>query len=107
MTVMPGDIRFDRIEESSDIGNVPHLDLPDATPEALTPCVGWLVPAAIDPAMAAATRRRILDQLADTGILVLTQHFPSPSAGHVHSAGTGFGFRHLESGMAMGEENHR
>lgn len=107
MTVMLGEIRLDRIEESSDIDNVPHLDFPDAAPEALEPCVGWLVPAAIGPAMAAATRRRILDQLADTGILVLTQHFPVPSTGHVLSAGTGFGFRYLESGMAMGEENHR
>lgn len=107
MTVMLGDIRLDRIEESSDIGNVPHLDFPDATPEALVPCMGWLVPAAIDPAMAAETRRRILDQLTDTGILMLTQHFPVRSAGHVFSARTGFGFRYLECGMVMGEENHR
>ncbi|MCY4608333.1 MAG: MBL fold metallo-hydrolase [bacterium] len=49
MTVMLGDIRLDRIEESSDIGDVPHLDFPDATPEALTPYLGWLQPAAIDP----------------------------------------------------------
>ena len=49
MTVMLGDIRLDRIEESSDIGDVPHLDFPDATPEALAPYLGWLQPAAIDP----------------------------------------------------------
>ena len=100
MTVMLGDIRLDRIEESCAIGNVPHLDFPDATPEALAPCLGWLVPAAIDPAIAAATRRRMLAQLADTGILVL-------SAGHVCSAATGFGFRRLEGGVATGEESHR
>ena len=49
MTVMLGDIRLDRIEESVDIGDVPHLDFPDATPEALAPYLGWLQPAAIDP----------------------------------------------------------
>ncbi|MDE0417722.1 MAG: hypothetical protein OXI95_12415 [bacterium] len=107
MTVMLGDIRLDRIEESSDIGNVPHLDFPDATPEALAPYLGWLVPAAIDSGMAAANRRRILEQLTDSGVLVLTQHFPAPSAGQVFSARTGIGFRHLEGGMAMGEELHR
>ena len=61
MTVMLGDIRLDRIEESSDIGNVPYPDLPDATPEAPAPCLEWREPDAIDPGVAAATRRRILE----------------------------------------------
>ena len=100
MTVMLGDTRLDRIEESCAIGNVPHLDLPDVTPEALAPCLGRLAPAAIDPGMAAATRRRILEQLSDTGAAVL-------SAGHVFSSRTGFGFRHIEGGKAMDEEHHR
>ena len=61
MTVMLGDIRLDPIEESSDIGNVPHLGLPDATPEAPAPCLEWREPDAIDPGVVAATRRRILE----------------------------------------------
>ena len=60
-----------------------------------------------DPVMAAATRRRILEQLADTGTLMLTQHFPAPSAGHVYTARTGFGCRYLEDGMVHGEESAR
>ena len=96
MTMMPGDVRLGRIEESSDIGSVPHPGFPDA-PE---PCLEWLLPDAIDPAI----RHRILEQLADADILMLTQHFPVPSAGHVLTARTEFGCRYLESGMVMGEE---
>lgn len=107
MMAMLGDILLDRIEESTDIGNVPHLDVPDATPEALAPCLGWLQPDVIDPVMAAATRHRVLKQLADTDILMLTQHFPVPSPGHVFTARTGFGCRYLESGMVMSEEGVR
>ena len=107
MTVMLGDIRLDRIGESSDTGNVPHLDFPDATPEALAPCLRWLQPDVIDPVTAAATRCRILEQLADTDILMPTQHFPVPSTGHVLTARAGFGCRYPESGMVMGEESAR
>ena len=107
MKVMLGDIRLDRIEESSDIGNVPRLGVPDAKLELPEPCLGWLQPDVIDPVMAAATRRRVLKQLADTDILMLTQHFPVPSAGHVFTARTGFGLRYLEGGMVMGKESTR
>ncbi len=107
MTEMSGEIRLDRIEETCDIGNVPHLDFPDATPEALAPCLGRLESAAIDRGMAASTRQRILEQLSDTGATVLTRHFPVLSAEHVCSAATGFGLRRLEGGMATGEESHR
>ncbi len=57
MTVMLGDIRLDRIEESSDIGNVARPGLPDAP----APCLEWREPDAIDPGVVAATRRRILE----------------------------------------------
>lgn len=87
--------------------NVPHLDVPYAKPEALAPNLGWLQPDVIDPVMAAATRHRVLEQLADTDVLMLTQHFPVPSAGHVFTARTGFGCRYLESGMVMSEEGVR
>lgn len=36
-----------------------------------------------DPIQAAATRRRLLDQAADDGTLVLNYHFPWPGLGHV------------------------
>ena len=36
-----------------------------------------------DPALSAATRKHFLDSHCETGILVLTAHFPSPSVGHV------------------------
>ena len=76
---MLGDNSLDRIEESWDIGDVPHLDFP----EALAPCLHWL--------QSAATRRRILEDLSGTVILTPTQHFSVPSAGHVFCASTGFG----------------
>ncbi len=50
MTLILGDIRIDRIEESREPGNLPHEDFPDATPEAIAPYLEWLEPAAIDPA---------------------------------------------------------
>ncbi len=45
-----------------------------------------------DPALAATTRRRFLDCHCDTGRLVCTAHFPSPSVGHVTRWGDGFRF---------------
>jgi glyoxylase-like metal-dependent hydrolase (beta-lactamase superfamily II) len=43
-----------------------------------------------DGAQAAKTRRRFLECHCDTGTLVCTAHFPSPSAGHVGRWGDGF-----------------
>src|SRR5262249_651535 len=45
----------------------------------LTSCVD------IDPEQAVATRKRLLDDLANTGALLLGTHFPQPSAGTVRS----------------------
>jgi glyoxylase-like metal-dependent hydrolase (beta-lactamase superfamily II) len=45
-----------------------------------------------DPAQSAATRRRFLECHCDTGRLVCTAHFPSPSTGHVTRWGDGFRF---------------
>ncbi|MEV5983214.1 MBL fold metallo-hydrolase [Streptomyces sp. NPDC052114] len=47
------------------------------------PAIGSCVD--IDPAQSAATRRRLLASLADTGTLVLGTHFPPPTAGRVVS----------------------
>lgn len=54
------------------------------------------------PGMAAATRRRFLEALADEDVLMLTQHFPAPSAGHVFRRGQGFGMRYLGCDMVHG-----
>jgi hypothetical protein len=50
-------------------------------------------PADHDPRQAAVTRRKLLDQYADTDTLVLTGHFPDPTAGRVVSHGDSFRFR--------------
>lgn len=40
-------------------------------------------------------RRKLVERCADTSTLLLTGHFPSPTAGHVCSCGDGFRFRFL------------
>ncbi len=45
-----------------------------------------------DQAQSAATRRRFLECHCDTGRLICTAHFPSPSTGHVTRWGDGFRF---------------
>jgi len=44
----------------------------------------------VDPAEAAKTRRGFLERYCDTDTLCCTAHFPSPSAGKIRRAGTGF-----------------
>ncbi|NKE46948.1 MBL fold metallo-hydrolase [Roseomonas frigidaquae] len=44
----------------------------------------------MDPAMAVATRKRLLDQLATDRIAVVGYHFPMPATGTVERAGTGY-----------------
>jgi glyoxylase-like metal-dependent hydrolase (beta-lactamase superfamily II) len=48
-----------------------------------------------DPAASARTRRRVLEEVADTDVVVVPAHFPGPTAGHVRPAGDGFRFRFL------------
>jgi glyoxylase-like metal-dependent hydrolase (beta-lactamase superfamily II) len=45
-----------------------------------------------DPALAATTRRRVLDMAASERLPVLGYHFPWPGIGHVEARGQGFGF---------------
>ena len=47
-----------------------------------------------DPLLGGQTRRRFLDSYCERDVLVLTQHFPIPSIGHVTGRGDGFGFRY-------------
>jgi glyoxylase-like metal-dependent hydrolase (beta-lactamase superfamily II) len=55
-----------------------------------------------DSAEGARTRRRFLESVAETDILMMTQHFPAPSVGHVFRRGEGFGMRYLGCDMVHG-----
>jgi glyoxylase-like metal-dependent hydrolase (beta-lactamase superfamily II) len=53
----------------------------------------WLVLAADhDASVAAATRHTLLERCADSGIVMLTGHFPDPTAGYVRRAGDAYTF---------------
>ncbi|HEX4077532.1 MAG TPA: MBL fold metallo-hydrolase [Rhizomicrobium sp.] len=49
----------------------------------------------VDAAAALISRRHIIEFCADTDTLLLTGHFPDPTAGHVYSHGNGARFRFL------------
>ena len=49
-----------------------------------------------DRAASAATRRRVLGEVADSATLVVPAHFPGSTAGHVRPDGDGFRFEFLE-----------
>ncbi|ARH89630.1 MBL fold metallo-hydrolase [Streptomyces sp. MOE7] len=66
-------------------GDALHHPVQMAHP-GITSCVD------IDPRQAAATRRRLLASLADSGTLVLGTHFPAPTAGLVTALGDAYGF---------------
>jgi glyoxylase-like metal-dependent hydrolase (beta-lactamase superfamily II) len=50
-------------------------------------------PADVDKPQAIETRRKLLDRCADTDMLMLTGHFPDPTAGRIVSAGGTLRFR--------------
>ncbi len=49
-----------------------------------------------DPGLAAQTRRHFLASNAESGQMVLTAHFPSPSIGHIITEGDAFRFAYVE-----------
>ncbi len=49
-----------------------------------------------DPIQSARSRRRILEEVADTDVKVVPCHFPGPTAGRVAGDGDGWRFRFLE-----------
>jgi glyoxylase-like metal-dependent hydrolase (beta-lactamase superfamily II) len=51
----------------------------------------------IDREQSRRSRLALLESLADTPTLLLTAHFPSPTAGHVTRRGDAFGFRFIEA----------
>ena len=77
------------------IGDLMHSPIQLAHPE-------WSANFDDDPARAVETRRRFLDSHCETGILVLTAHFPSPSVGHVvPHAERAFDFEYMPSASAI------
>lgn len=70
------------------MGDVMHSPLQCAEPN-------WHAVSDGDPALARATRDRFLERHADSDTLILTAHFPSPSAGHVIARENAFRFAFL------------
>ena len=54
---------------------------------------GWSTVFDWDPEMAARSRRQFLNEVADTGTLVLPVHFPAPTVGRVEADGDRFRYR--------------
>jgi len=57
----------------------------------------WSTCFCYDPVASACTRRRVLEDVADTDVVVVPAHFPGSTAGHVGVAGSGFRFSFLEN----------
>ncbi len=69
-------------------GDVMHHALQCNEPDWAS-CFCW------DRDLSAATRRGILETVADTGTIIVPAHFPGPTAGHVRGAGENFRFSFL------------
>jgi glyoxylase-like metal-dependent hydrolase (beta-lactamase superfamily II) len=67
-------------------GDIMHTALQCAEPQ-LDSCF------CVDPEMARATRRRFLETFADSPVMVIPAHFPTPSAGWIRSHDTSFRFQ--------------
>jgi glyoxylase-like metal-dependent hydrolase (beta-lactamase superfamily II) len=67
-------------------GDIMHTALQCAEPQ-LNSCF------CVDPEMARATRRRFLETFADTTVMVIPAHFPTPSAGWIRSHDASFRFQ--------------
>jgi glyoxylase-like metal-dependent hydrolase (beta-lactamase superfamily II) len=66
-------------------GDVVHSPLQLARPD-------WASRACDDPALSSQSRRRLIEQHADTGNLVMPAHFRAPSAGRILRHGSAFKF---------------
>ena len=64
-----------------DVVTLPHLFVPHP---------GWHMFLDMDPALAATTRLRVLDEVASDRILVAGTHFPFPALGHIAKRGDGY-----------------
>jgi glyoxylase-like metal-dependent hydrolase (beta-lactamase superfamily II) len=50
----------------------------------------------VDSELAATTRRRFFEEVADTNIIVVPEHFPYPTAGRIVREGSAFGWKFLD-----------
>ena len=66
-------------------GDAMHSPIQCAHPE-------WSSSACVDPVRSAATRRGFLERYCETGVLILTAHFPSPSIGFIKPEAAAFRF---------------
>lgn len=69
-------------------GDIMHSPIQCAHPE-------WVFTSDRDPELARKTRRRFLESECESGDLVLTAHFPSPSMGHIVAKEDAFRFRYI------------
>ena len=53
---------------------------------------GWSAIGCSDRAKSAETRRAFLDRYCETDVLIMPEHFPSPSVGYIRRDGDAFGF---------------
>ena len=53
----------------------------------------WSSMACEDRGMSHASRRALIERLADSDTLLAPAHFPTPSCGHIVSLGEAFGYR--------------
>ena len=67
-------------------GDLAHHPVQFAEPD-------WFADPDTDRAQSAATRRRLLDEYADTDVLVIGTHFGPPCAGHLVTSGNGYRFQ--------------
>ena len=72
-------------------GDVLHSPLQLARPE-------WSSHACFDAVLSRSSRRRFIEQHADSGNLVMPAHFCAPSAGHIVRRGKAYGFDPIQSG---------
>lgn len=58
------------------LGDANHTPVQWAEPD-------WGIPADVDPVRAAETRRRLIREHADSPLLLIGTHYPTPTAGHL------------------------
>jgi glyoxylase-like metal-dependent hydrolase (beta-lactamase superfamily II) len=70
------------------IGDLMHHPLQCREPE-------WSSCFCVDPALAAVTRRKFFEAVADTETIIVPEHFPYPTAGRIVSEGNAFRWKFL------------
>jgi glyoxylase-like metal-dependent hydrolase (beta-lactamase superfamily II) len=78
-----------RGERAIFIGDLMHHPLQCREPE-------WSSCFCVDQIAAARTRRQFFEQVADSGIIIVPEHFPYPTAGRIFSDGNAFRWKFLD-----------